>query len=99
MVPTRQLEGLDGLSVASPIFPARPPSLLPSLTVELRLSQLSIDVVVSTTQPFTKLIATADSWRLPAEICFEVLRTHPAGIQLGEELDEAQYIRLLRSRW
>lgn len=87
-----------GNSVASAILPPSPPALIPLRTVKLRLPQLPVDIVVSPAQPLRKLVSAVHLRLLPRHVALEVLSAYPARVQLGEEPDEAQQVRLLSLR-
>lgn len=87
-----------GNSVASAILPPRPPALIPTRAVKLGLPQLPVDVVVSAAQPLRKLVPAVHLRPLPRHVALEILGAHPARVQLGEEPDKAQQVRLLPLR-
>lgn len=84
--------------IASAVLPPRPPPLVHPRTVKLGLPQLPIDVVVRPAQPLRKLVPARHLRLLPRHVALEVLGAHPARVQLGEEPDEAEQVRLLRPR-
>lgn len=87
-----------GNSIAAAILPPSPPALIPLRTVKLGLPQLPVDVVVSPAQPLRKLVSAVHLRLLPRHVALEVLSAYPARVQLREEPDKAQQVRLLSLR-
>lgn len=84
-------------SVAPPIRRPRPPPLLPFGAIKHRLAKLPIDLVMRAAQPLAKLVTSTNLGLLAPQVALEVLGADPARVQLGEEADEAQQVRLLRA--
>ena len=77
-------------SITPPIPPSVPPPLLPRPTVKLALAQLPINLVMGPAHPQPKLLPSTHPRLIlrPDHPILEILRAHPARIQLGEEGEE-----------
>lgn len=97
---TRQLDEAAscGASIAAPIRPSGAPPLLPLGAVKFGLAQLPVNVVMGAAKPKAKVCAASDGRRVAAEVSLEVVGADPAGVEAGEETDEAEQVRLLRRR-
>lgn len=80
LVSKRHIHAAIGTSVAPPILPPCPPTLLPPGAVKDRLSEFLVDIVVGITQPSAKLAATAGFDRIFADVGLEVLSADPARV-------------------
>ncbi len=82
--------------VAAAVPPPRPPPFLPLGTVEGRLAQLLVDIVMRSAEPLAEIFAAARLYGLLLHVLLEVLGADPAGVKLGKEFEEASQIILLR---
>lgn len=82
------------------VLPARPPSLLPLVTVKSVLAKLDIDSVVCLTHPFAKLISITDS-RLIALFhpIAKVICAYPTRIVFAKQPNELLHVDLLFDGW
>jgi len=85
-------------SVASSVLPPSPPPLFPLGAVEDGLAQFPVDVVVRLAHPVAELSPAVRLDGALCEVCLEVLGTNPAGVEFGEEFEEALDVGLLAGR-
>lgn len=77
------------------LLPAVSPALLPQVAVKLGLAQLVVDLVVSVTQPASKLVLGGHLGGVGGHVFLKVLATPPARVQPREKRQEQLEIRLL----
>lgn len=86
-------------SLTPSIPPPLPPPLLPKPTIKLTLPQLAIHLIMRPTHPIPEFLpSTQPRLVLPTRLRHpspEVLRTHPAWIQLREYPQELAHLGLL----
>ena len=86
-------------STTPSIFPARPPPLLPLVTIKALLPQLHINSIMRLTHPPPKLISIAHPRLIPVlHPRPEIVRARPARVHLAEQADELLRLALLRER-
>lgn len=86
-------------SITPPILPPSPPPLLPKPTIKFLLPQLPIHLIMRLTHPRPEIrpppqprLITSTRLRHPVP---EIIRTHPAGVQARENLQERPHLALL----
>lgn len=86
-------------SITPTILPPRPPPLLPKPTIKLLLPQLPVNLIMRLTHPPPKLLPPTQLRLIPPTRVRhprpEIVRAHPARVQLGKEPQEALHVLLV----